>query len=177
VKTLVVVLVVLVVLLVLALTAAAVASRRRRARLRARFGPEYDRVRAETGSSRRAEKELTARERRRAQLEIRPLPEPSRQRYLTAWTRVQTQFVDAPDVAVRDADRLVAEVLAERGYPTEDRDRLVGDLSVDHAEVLEDFRVGHEVYLRNERREATTEDLRRAMQRYRAVFERVIGSE
>ena len=73
----------------------------------------------------------------------------------------------------------MTDVLAERGYPTQDRNRLLGDLSVDlapeHAETLERFRAAHEIYERNERREATTEDLRRGMQQYRSLMEELSG--
>ncbi len=172
-----VLIVVLLVILVAALAfAVSASSRRRRTALRKRFGPEYDRTVSQTGSERKADAELAAREQHRASYEVHPLPEAARQRYLTAWTRVQTGFVDAPDTAVRDADRLVSEVLTERGYPTEDHDRLAGDLSVDHAGVLDHFRAAHHVYLRNERQEATTEDLRRAMQHYRTLMEELVSS-
>lgn len=176
-RTLVIVLLLLV-LLAVALGGTA-SSRRRRARLRTRFGPEYDRTVAEAGSTREAEADLLARERRRASYQVRPLAPEARERYRDAWLGIQTAFVDEPDAALRDADHLVTEVLAERGYPTQDRDALVGDLSVDlapeQADTLSRFRAAHEVYQSNERREATTEDLRRGMQQYRALMEELAG--
>lgn len=157
----------------------AAAGRRRSSRLKARFGPEYDRTVAEVGNTRQAEADLAAREQRRAGYELKSLDRGARERYAAAWTSVQASFVDAPDTAVRDADRLVTTALADRGYPTQDRDRLVGDLSVDlapeHADVLNRFREAHDVFLRNERKEATTEDLRRAMQHYRTLMEEVVS--
>src|SRR5664279_10091 len=170
-------------LLVLVLAAVGVwvgmSSHARRAGLRSRFGPEYDRAVTETGSIRLAESELQAREQRRAGYEVRALPPESRERYRARWTQIQDAFVDAPDGALRDADGLVTSVLAERGYPTDDQDRLVGDLSVDlaaeHADVLDRFRAAHEIHLLNERREATTEDLRRGLQQYRGLMEDLAG--
>lgn len=172
-KALIIVLLLLVVVAVAA--GAARSSGRRRAALRTRFGREYDRTVAEKGSIRDAEAELAARERHRASYQVRPLTPESRLRYRDSWMRIQSSFMDQPDAALRDADALLGEVLAERGYPTDDRDRLLGDLSVDlapeHADTLERFRAAHEIYQRNSRREATTEDLRRAMQQYRALLE------
>ncbi len=169
----------IIVLLLLVLVAVAVgaaaSARRRRAGLRTRFGPEYDRTVAESASTRAAEADLLARERHRASYRVAPLTPEAKERYRDRWLTIQTAFVDRPDVAVRDADRLVTDVLTERGYPTSDRDQLVGDLSVDlapeHSDVLERFRAAHDIHERNERREATTEDLRRVMQQYRTLME------
>lgn len=172
-KTLIIVLL-LVVLAAVAIGAAA-SARRRRAGLRSRFGPEYDRTVAQSASTRAAEADLLARERHRASYQVTPLSPEDRERYRDSWLEIQTAFLDHPDAAIRDADRLVTDLLAERGYPTSDRSRLIGDLSVDlapeHAEVLDRFRAAHDSYERNERREATTEDLRRAMQQYRTLLE------
>lgn len=172
-RTLIIVLLLLVVVAVAVWSAGS--TRRRRQGLRSRFGPEYDRTVAQAGSTREAEAELAARERHRASYSVTPLTQESQERFRGSWLAVQTAFVDSPDVAVRDADRLVTEVLAERGYPTADRSQLIGDLSVDlapeHAEILDRFRAAHAIYQRNERREATTEDLRRAMQQYRTLME------
>lgn len=170
------VIILLLLLVLIALAAGAgVSSRRRREGLRTRFGPEYDRTVAQAENAREAEADLTARERHRATYEVRPLTPEARERYRDTWLSIQTAFVDAPDVAIRDADRLVTDVLAERGYPIEDRSQLLGDLSVDlapeHAETLDRFRAAHEIYQRNERREATTEDLRRGMHQYRTLME------
>src|SRR3954454_2016637 len=79
----------------------------RRKKLQQTFGPEYDRVVADTGSRTDAEKELRDRERRHAELELKPLSDESRARYSAAWEEVQVQFVDSPDQAVSTADDLV----------------------------------------------------------------------
>src|SRR5205823_6744418 len=133
-------------------------------------GPEYDRVVAEQDSRHAAERELRARERRHAELDLRPLSEESRTRYATAWEEIQAKFVDAPNDAVGEADRLVTELIAERGYPTENYEDQLAHLSVEHARTLEHYRDAHEINMQNERGEASTEQLRQALVHYRALF-------
>jgi hypothetical protein len=166
---LVVVLVVVVVLAVLAWMAA------RRAQLRRRFGPEYDRLVQEQGSRTAAERELRERERRHAELSIRPLPDEARARYTAAWEQVQAKFIDTPAEAVGEADALVNQVMADRGYPTGEFDAQAAQLSVEHGHTLGHYRDAHDVYLRNERGEATTEQLRQALVHYRALFADLLG--
>ena len=88
----------------------------------------------------------------------------------TEWRRVQARFVDNPDAAVRDADGLVAQVMAARGYPVEDFDTRAADLSVNHPRVVENYRTARELARRRERGEAGTEELRQAVINYRALF-------
>ena len=109
-----IVILVIVIVLVVAIAAYAWQVTRRRA-LRDRFGPEYDRVVAETDNRTAAERELRERERRHAELDIRPLSEESRVRYTQAWEELQAQFVDDPTRAVGQADELVTRLVAERG--------------------------------------------------------------
>ncbi|MEU4568210.1 hypothetical protein [Micromonospora sp. NPDC023956] len=163
-----VVVIVLVVLVVAAGIALAVTAMRRR-QLRQRFGPEYDRVVAERANRSEAEKELRARERRHAELTLTPLSPESRTRYTAAWEEVQLRFVDTPAEAVGDADALVSRLIAERGYPTGDFDEQAAHLSVGHARTLTRYREAHEIHLRNERGEASTEELRQAVVHYRAL--------
>lgn len=145
-------------------------TRARSQRLRDRFGGEYDRTIERTGRRREAEAELREREKRREELEIRPLPPLSRERYAEEWRRVQARFVDEPAGAVAEADRLVAQVMRERGYPMDDFEQRAADVSVDHPAVVEDYRAGHAIYLAYDRGDAGTEDLRQAMVHYRALF-------
>ena len=129
-----------VVIVVLAVIATALRSRRsnrRTGELRGQFGPEYERTVASAGSRRDAEAELEARREHRAQLEIRELPQSSRDRYLASWKVVQAQFVDDPQVAVAGADSLIRSVMSERGYPVDDFEQRAADISVDHPEVVE----------------------------------------
>jgi hypothetical protein len=171
----IVVTVVLVVVVVLLGAAAWMAVRRRS--LRQRFGPEYDRVVAEQDSRLAAERELRARERRHAELDLRPLSEESRSRYATAWEEIQAKFVDAPNDAVGEADRLVTQLIAERGYPTENYEEQLAQLSVEHARTLEHYRDAHEINIQNERGEASTEQLRVALVHYRALFSELLGEQ
>lgn len=174
-STQIVVLVVAIVVIV-ALVAIAVVANRRRA-LRQRFGPEYERAVAEQDSRSAAEKELRERERRHAELQLRPLSEESRTRYAQEWARVQATFVDAPEQAVRDGDALVTQLVGEIGYPTDDYDERLASLSVDHATTLGHYRDAHEIFLRTERGEASTEQLRQALVHYRALFAELLGTD
>src|SRR5687767_325867 len=171
-----VVVIVLVVLVIAALAAVAVIAGRRR-ELRRRFGPEYDRVVAERSSRSEAEKELRARQRRHAELTLTPLTPESRARYTAAWEEVQLRFVDTPAEAVGDADTLVGRLITERGYPTGDFDEQAAHLSVEHGRTLTRYREAHEIHLRNERGEASTEELRQAVVHYRALVAELLGTE
>ena len=162
----------IVVVVVAALAIWQVTAKQRRERLRGRFGPEYDRTLDRTAGDRRAaESELAEREKRREQLEIRPLSPAARDRYSGSWREVQALFVDEPRTAVRDADQLVISVMRERGYPMDDFEQRAADVSVDHPDVVENYRAAHRISEASERGDATTEDLRQAMRHYRALFE------
>jgi hypothetical protein len=174
-STQIVILVVAIVVIVALVAVAVVAGRRRS--LRQRFGPEYERVVAEQDSRGAAERELRERERRHAELELRPLPEESRARYAQEWAQVQARFVDSPEEAVRDGDALVTRLVGEIGYPTEDYDERIKTLSVDHGATLGHYRDGHEIFLRTERGEASTEQLRQALVHYRALFAELLGTD
>lgn len=154
--------------------AAVTAQELRRARLRSQFGPEYTRLAKQLGTNRKAEAELTARKRRAAKLDIRPLTAVQQTRYTSDWTAVQEQFVDAPTEAVRRASRLVETVLRERGYPSQDHDEIIAVLSVHHSRRLGDYRHGREIRVRSE--SASTEELREAILSYRALFKDLVGA-
>jgi hypothetical protein len=171
---------VLVAILVIALAAAAVllVRQRRSQQLREGFGPEYERTIAETGDRRSAESELAERRERRAKLEIRELDPDARDRYAERWRAAQRTFVDQPAAAVAEADRLVAEVMHERGYPVEeDFERRAADVSVDHPVVVENYRAAHSISTRAVRDEASTEDLRQALVHFRALFAELLGGD
>ena len=148
----------------------------RRRRLQERFGPEYDRKLQESENRRQAERELADREKRYDELEIRPLEPAKRDQYAADWQRVQERFVDTPDAALTDAHRVVVLVMRERGYPTEGYEQQLSDLSVAHARTLEHYRAAHDIHTRTGG-DATTEDLRRAMVHYRAVFTDLLGND
>jgi hypothetical protein len=148
----------------------------RRWSLRQRFGPEYDRLVAETGGRADAERELRQRQRHHAELNLKPISEDASARFAKRWDDVQVKFVDEPAAAVTDAAALVTELVAERGYPVDDYDQQLSDLSVEHAGSLSHYRDAHEIAERNARGEATTEQLRQAMVHYRALFADLIGA-
>ena len=148
--------------------------RRRTGRLQGQFGPEYDRVVGTAESKREAEAELAAREERHAQLELRPLSLATRERYLERWQAVQAEFVDDPGTAVAGADSLIQSVMAERGYPVENFEQRAADVSVDHPQVVENYRRGHRLAQASADGDSSTEDLRQAMRHYRALFDELV---
>lgn len=161
--------------IVVAAGIAIAASRTRRSReLQERFGPEYDRVAADAPSRREAESELREREKRRDRLDIRPLDPSDRDRYRARWEDVQARFVDDPAGAVGDADALIQDVMRARGYPVDDFDTRSADLSVDHPDVVENYRAGHGIAVAHERGKAGTEELRHAIRHYRALFDSLV---
>lgn len=173
-STVTIILIIVILVVIAAIVYGIQVSRRRK--LRNTFGPEYDRVVADAGSRNEAEKELREREKRHAELEIKPLSPESRDRYAAAWEEVQIQFVDNPAEAVTTADDLVTRLMAERGYPTENYDSMLADLSVEHAGTLQHYRDAHEISRRNTAGEANTEDLRQALVHYRALFAELLGT-
>ena len=131
------------VVLVVVLVAMAMARKRRRAHLQDRFGPEYGRTVDGADNRRAAERDLREREAKHDELELHPLSEASRQRYTQQWTEMQSGFVDRPQVAVADADRLITDLMRERGYPVDDFDTRSELVSVDHPDVVQNYRTAH----------------------------------
>jgi hypothetical protein len=166
--------IVIVVIVVLAALVATAASARRR-RLQQQFGPEYDRVVTEQSSRLRAEAELTDRQRRVRKLDIKPLSEEARRAYAADWMTIQEQFVDSPQTAVRAAYELVTTVMTDRGYPIEDDEQVMADLSVEHAQTVSHFRAAQQITTSAATGEAATEDLRQALIHYRALFSDLLG--
>ena len=142
--------------------------------LQGRFGPEYDRTLESSESRRDAEADLKARADRRDELEIRPLAPGARDRYVGEWQRVQARFVDDPEGAVRESDMLIQQVMSDRGYPMDDFDQRAADVSVDHPDVVENYREGHRLTRQAATGDGTTEDLRQAMVHYRALFDELL---
>ncbi len=77
------------------------------------------------------------------------------ERYRTAWSEIQAQFVDDPRQAVTSADTLVAEVMQS----------LAGTFATHKKELEGQWRGGGDV---------ATEDLRLALQHYRSFFNRLL---
>jgi hypothetical protein len=148
--------------------------RKRSARLKEHFGPEYERTVGELGEPRAAEAELLQREKKRKKLDIIELSPEARQEHVATWQRVQAEFVDDPQDAVGRAERLVTRVMRERGYPIDDFDQRAADISVDHPDIVENYRNAHTIYRSDD---INTEDARQAFVHYRALFDRLLGSE
>ena len=150
------------------------AQQERQERAREQFGPEYERTVQERGSERQAEKELRKR-RERLEDEVQPLSEVSRERYEERWLGVERTFVDDPWASLEEADRVVADILAERNFPTDSRQEASKGVGVMHPQVVEDFREAQRVHrdATGSEGEAELEEMRRAIQMYRSVYERL----
>jgi len=151
--------------------------RRRSAKLRARFGSEYDRVVAEKGNRFKAEAQLESIEKRVKSYSLQTLDAADRDRFQQQWRKIQATFVDDPSGALSEADQLIGTVMSACGYPPSDFENRAAEISVDHATVVEHYRAGHEIAVRHSQRQATTEDLRKAMLHYRALFDELVGEE
>jgi hypothetical protein len=145
--------------------------KKRTEKLRSRFGPEYNKAVSEHRDRGHAESELEKRAKRVARFNIHPLTTDEYLKYTEDWRREQSLFVDDPQAAVNHADALVQNVMQRRGYPVGDFEQNAADLSVDHPRVVENYRVAHEIALREGRGPGGTEDLRKAMVSYRVLFE------
>lgn len=165
-----------VVVVLLVIVAALLVREQRSRRLRKGFGPEYKRVVAEHGDQRAAEQELIERRERLDQFQIRPLEPTVRANYVRRWETTQRRFVDEPVAAVGEAHGLVQEVMHDRGYPVaDDFDQRAADLSVDHAELVENYRAAHGIAVRAHNGQASTEQLRRSMVHFRALFDDLLA--
>jgi hypothetical protein len=180
--TAIVIAIIVAVVVIVALLLLARAAKRKREQqkmlLRERFGPEYDRAVQETGSEKKAQSKLAGVASTRDKLEIRPLEPAQRDRYETDWMSVQAAFVDAPDAAVRDADRLVRSVMRDRGYPVDDFDSQADMVAIDHPHVAENYRAASAIRKRtSEGTGYDTDDLRQAFVHYRALFAELLSDD
>jgi len=148
--------------------------KKRTVHLKQRFGPEYDHTVTAQGDSRKAEARLEEREKRVEKLNIKPVPPELRDRFANSWRNVQAHFVDEPGAAVVEADGLVRKVMESRGYPMGSFEQRADDVSVDHPHLMANYRAAHEIVLKKDRGEASTEDLRQAFVHYRALFEELL---
>jgi hypothetical protein len=143
-------------------------------RLRDRFGAEYGRAVEELGSRASAESELKAREQRVKALVIVALTPAEGARFTKSWGDLQKGFVDDPKGVVVQADQLVRELMLKRGYPMADFAHRSADISVDHPDVVLHYRAAQAITERSERGEASTEELRKAVVHYRALFDELL---
>ena len=163
-----------VVLGLVALGAAFFYQKRQSHKLKERFGPEYGRTVNELGGRTKGESELKAREKRVERLEILPLAPPEAARFSEAWQALQGRFVDNPKGVVVQAEQLVRELMEKRGYPMGDFERRAGDISVDHPDVVANYRSAQAIAVRDQRGSADTEELRKAVVHYRALFDELL---
>jgi hypothetical protein len=157
-----------------AIVAWVVMQRQRTQRLRQRFGPEYTRTVDEFGGRTKAEAELAKRKQRVARLNITALAPADAARFSQAWNALQSRFIDNPKGVVAEADRLVRELMVKRGYPMGDFERRAADISVDHPGVVTTYRAAQAIAVRDERGEADTEELRKAVVHYRTLFDELL---
>jgi hypothetical protein len=156
-------------------TVGIVRSRRKTQRLKQHYGPEYERLLSENGSEKAANRELTTREHKRSKLDIVPLTPAALSNFTARWQEVQASFVDNPAGAVGVADRLLTEVMHERGYPVDDFDRRAADISVDHPEIVDNYRAAHGINT-SQQDEVSTEQQRDAFVHYRALFDKLLAT-
>lgn len=169
--------IVIAVVVVLALAGLLLLWSRHRARsrgLQERFGREYDATVESSDKRRHAERELRAREAEHDALDLRPLSDGARERYSREWEHLQSRFVDHPRVAVAEADDLVTQVMRERGYPVDDFEAKSRLVSVDHPDLVQHYRSGHDVAEKARNESASTEELRRAVIDFRALFDELL---
>jgi hypothetical protein len=166
-----------VLLIVVGLIGMAMARQRRTKRLQEQFGPEYERTLKKLGDKREAESDLEGRLAHVNTLNIRPLTAEETNRYALQWQDVQREFVDEPLLSLQKADRLIREVMKARGYPVEDFEQRVADISVHYPELVADYRGMHRIAIRESSETPGTEEIRKAMIHGRALFENLISTE
>lgn len=167
--------VIIVIAVIIVVAAALYLLRERRSRkLRSQYGSEYERALHDYGSRVKAERALLERQRRVERIRIHRLAAEERDRFAGQWHQTQARFVDDPAGSIREADRLVYEVMLARGYPMADFERRAEDISVDHADVVSNYRAAHEIAVHDERGQASTEDLRKALVYYRDLFDELV---
>jgi hypothetical protein len=174
--TLLIIAIVAVIVIAIAVAVMLAMKAKRRKELQSRFGPEYDRTVDGAGSTRKAERDLQERAQQRDELDIRDLTPAQCERYREQWQGLQASFVDRPSSALADADDLVRSVMRDRGYPVDDFEQQAGLISVDHPQIVQHYRSAHDIYERNLVDEVSTEDQRKAVVHYRALFDELMTS-
>jgi len=169
--------VVLVLVVIGAILGTVFANRNRSKKLHDYFGTEYDHTVQIMGNEKKAQTELNDRWKHVETLDIHPLTEIERARYMTDWSAVQSKFVDEPGQAIIDADRLIMEVMQLRAYPVSDFDQRAADISVNYPELVSNYRAAREIANKNKQNQANTEELRQALIYYRSLFEELLETE
>ena len=176
-STYIIVAVVLILVIMGAIMAPNFIRHKRTEQLHDQFGTEYDHTVEALGDEKKANAELDERQKRVKALNIIPLSDSQRKRYLSDWAAVQSKFVDEPGVAVTDADGLIMEVMQIRAYPISDFEQRAADVSVSYPALVSNYRAAREISIKNKQQEANTEELRQAMIYYRSLFEELLKPE
>ena len=129
----------------------------------------------EFGNRPKAEDALAARQKRMEKIQVHPLSHEERDRFADQWHDIQARFVDDPPGSIEQADRLVCDVMKARGYPMSEFEHRAEDLSVDHPHVVRNYRAAHQIAMRHEQGQASTEDLRQGLVYYRDLFDELVG--
>jgi hypothetical protein len=167
-----------VVLVVLGVILAAIfAPRQRSKRYSAKYGSEYDRTVKSTGNAKKAQTEMDERKKHVDSLNVRPLSDGERERYLAEWKAVQAKFVDQPGQATVEADHLIQEVMKVRAYPVSDFEQRAADISVNYPDLVSNYRAAREIATKNEQHQASTDELRQAFIYYRSLFDELLRTE
>jgi hypothetical protein len=153
------------------------ARRRRSQKFQNKYGPEYDRTVQTAGNEKKAQAELTGRQKHMDTLNIRPLSVSERERYQAEWTTIQAKFVDQPGQATVEADHLIMEVMKVRAYPVSDFDQRAADISINYPTLVSNYRAAREIAIKNEKHSANTEELRQALIYYRSLFDELLKEE
>ena len=149
---------------------------RRRSGLKGRFGLEYDRTIKTAETRGEGEKQLVEREKRVERFQLKTLKPQETQRFNDEWRSAQGRFVDEPSGAIKETDGLVQRVMSARGYPITSFEQQAADISVDHPEVVSNYRAAHAIAEKNQNDGSSTEDLRQAMVYYRSLFSELLGA-
>ena len=147
--------------------------KKRAQKLHEKFGPEYDAARQRYGQQ--TDTKLEERIKRVQQLNVRPLTREQGERFEMAWRTAMSRFIDDPALAVAEADRLVKDIMEARGYPITDFERRVGNISVDHPQVAQEYRIAHSIAKKSKVGQATTEEMRESMVHFRAMFQELLA--
>lgn len=116
-------------------------------------------------------------DRRSAKPHIRALGALARVRYRAQWSNVERRLAEVPEVAVVDADELITEVMHECGYPVEDFDAHADVVSLEHPDVVHNYRTAHWICVKTiDGKGGSAEELQTAARSYGALFETLVGT-
>jgi hypothetical protein len=163
--------VVLVVVVLVALGAFIQRRRERNPALRDRFVSDFDRVFLGFGSEHLLGGRLADRVSPDQAAKIRELNVSEREWVVSEWQAIQSNFADHPRTALIEADDLINALLDIRGYHEASFEQREVGVSVDDQCVMKNFRLPHSVAAQFGPVEPTPEELGKAMNQYRDIFD------